>query len=205
MFESELAKRDWEVAEIKFFTAIARGPDASARHKTYIRALETRDKIIVVYGKHMWENFECQVAQCAHGGDRRFELSEEKQTDVNLSVSMVADAYEKKCDIQLLVSGDSDYVGAVKHIRSLDSAPHVLALVPSLGGEIDTRGTRASNELRESCHGDNDLPFYWLVNHQFNESVSRADGSEIRIPRTWRIARMPEVKEQLRQLRSRRS
>lgn len=42
---------------------------------------------------------------------------EEKQTDVNVAIHMVADAYEDNCDQQVLVSNDSDYVPSVQMVR----------------------------------------------------------------------------------------
>lgn len=42
----------------------------------------------------------------------------EKETDVNLSVDMVVGAYENEYDVAMLVSGDTDYVRAVRAVRA---------------------------------------------------------------------------------------
>ena len=39
---------------------------------------------------------------------------EEKETDVRIATQIVADAYEKNCDIAIIVSADSDMIPAVE-------------------------------------------------------------------------------------------
>ena len=42
-------------------------------------------------------------------------------TDVNISVELLADAFQNKFDTALLVSGDSDLTGPIKKIKELFS------------------------------------------------------------------------------------
>ena len=50
---------------------------------------------------------------------RKKELTvpEEKRTDVNIGIHMVDDAYQQRCDHEIVVSGDSDLVSAIKMVR----------------------------------------------------------------------------------------
>ena len=43
----------------------------------------------------------------------------EKQTDVNLAIDIVDDAYKKDYDLGVLVSGDTDFVGALRKAKTL--------------------------------------------------------------------------------------
>lgn len=43
---------------------------------------------------------------------------EEKQTDVNIALRMICDAFDGKCDQQVLVSNDSDLYPVLKELRS---------------------------------------------------------------------------------------
>jgi hypothetical protein len=56
-----------------------------------------------------------EILERCHRGDRP-KARKEKQTDVNIGVTMVADAAEGHCDRALLVTGDLDQVPAVKAV-----------------------------------------------------------------------------------------
>ena len=46
-------------------------------------------------------------------------IHHEKETDVNIAVQMISDAYEEVYDTAFLVTGDSDQAGTIKTVRSL--------------------------------------------------------------------------------------
>lgn len=50
-------------------------------------------------------------------GGRKYHV--EKETDVNLAVDMVVGAYEHRYDVAMLISGDTDYVRAIKAVQAV--------------------------------------------------------------------------------------
>ena len=75
---------------------------------------------------------------------------EEKQTDVNIALHMLADATDGCCEQQVLLSNDSDCVPALKMIRMRHPTMRLGVVAPILGSESGRR--EPSGELRE--HSD---------------------------------------------------
>lgn len=77
--------------------------------------------VSIILGKFKNKEVACRVAACSHPGRRAFTVPAEKRTDVQIALQMLEDAYEDRCDLFVLVSGDSDLVPAVR--RVLDKFP----------------------------------------------------------------------------------
>jgi uncharacterized LabA/DUF88 family protein len=55
---------------------------------------------------------------------------EEKETDVNIAIRMVSDAYQNRYDVCYLVSADTDLVPPLQLIRSELAAKEIVAVSP---------------------------------------------------------------------------
>src|SRR5690606_35973416 len=74
------------------------------RQDTYLDALQARNNVFIHYGHYLKKTRECR--QCkANWPDY-----EEKMTDVNIAVQLLADAYDDKFDTAIIISADSDLV-----------------------------------------------------------------------------------------------
>lgn len=99
---------------IRYFTALISGPHL-ANQQAYLNALVVAcPRVGVVLGTFKQKRIKCAYTQCAATtpGDRVFSTQEEKRTDVNIAVFMLDDAYQARCDQQVVVTGDSDLVPA---------------------------------------------------------------------------------------------
>lgn len=76
---------------------------------------------------------------------------EEKQTDVNIALHMLADATDGRCEQQVLFSNDSDCVPALAMIRARHPEMRLGVVAPILKGEQSPR-REPSGELRK--HSD---------------------------------------------------
>lgn len=61
---------------------------------------------------------------------------EEKQTDVNIAVDMLSDAWNMRCEQQVLCSNDSDLAGALAAVKR-DKPEIRLGLVAPTSGAIN--------------------------------------------------------------------
>ena len=133
-FADKLMKaRNCDIIAIKYFTSIVKvKPDAYiARLKTddekkEARAVQTRQrnylnalrrhvlKLEIIKGKFSRKP---KKAIATSGNTVDIFHIEEKQTDVNLAVTMVKDALCQSHDCVLLVSNDSDFTGALKIVK----------------------------------------------------------------------------------------
>jgi len=89
-----IPSRDEEVSSVVYFSALAarRGAASVGRHRTYISALKA-EGVEVVLGR-----FKDQPRRCFRCGNQWMH-PEEKETDVNIAVRLVADAYEDRYDV----------------------------------------------------------------------------------------------------------
>jgi uncharacterized LabA/DUF88 family protein len=93
------------------------------RHKVYVRALRHHG-VEPIMGK-----FQPHQMQC-HGCDREWVTHEEKQSDVNLAISLVREAYRDTYDRALVVSSDSDFAPALRLLSEAFPGKSVKVVCP---------------------------------------------------------------------------
>ena len=97
---------------VKYFTAFATWrPQSYRRHQRYVAALEAKG-ITPVIGR-----FKAKVVRC-HNCKNTYVTHEEKETDVNIGVHMMADLLTGRLDRALIVSADTDLNAAVLLARA---------------------------------------------------------------------------------------
>jgi hypothetical protein len=94
-----LRPRD-NIVAVRYFTTLVRNdPPAEARQQAYLAALETHSSPLlnIVHGRYQAKYQECR------GCGATWTSYEEKETDVNIAVSLVADAASSAADLALLI------------------------------------------------------------------------------------------------------
>lgn len=117
----------YEIEAIKYFTAIVKSrphdPQASIRQGIYLRALETIPNLKVVKGRFVVRTKPFPIFPLSYlypdllnGLPLPVKVvhTEEKQSDVNLATHLLADCFEDKFDIGIIVSNDADLKLAVE-------------------------------------------------------------------------------------------
>ena len=119
---------------------------------------------------------------------RKFNTWREKQTDVNLAARMVADAAQNRFDLAILVTNDSDYVGACRVVRE-EFRKDMLLFPPAPplnpAGAVTGGERRKVRELVESVGGManvRDILPESLAGSQFPETIP---GTKIHRPESW--------------------
>lgn len=112
-FARELVKRltpPHLLVKLRYCTAPhARQETGFARfQRGYFDALKRASSVELLLGRHEFRGHD------RHGRS----MYEEKETDVNVAVQMVAGAYENRYDTAVVISGDTDMVPAMKLVRS---------------------------------------------------------------------------------------
>ncbi|MEE1265536.1 MAG: NYN domain-containing protein [Akkermansia sp.] len=99
-----------EIADIFFFTATPTHTHPDIQKRFYQLTIDYQRflKIKAIYGKFKSKNEQCKKCKA------QWVRHEEKESDVNLAVSIVRDAYEKTYDFAYIVTQDSDMAPAVK-------------------------------------------------------------------------------------------
>lgn len=99
------------ISDVFYFSAFAEWLiEPAKRHKAYVNALVSRG-VTPILGRFKDKSLGC--SKCGH----RWTGHEEKQTDVNLAISMVREAYRSRFDEAFLVSQDSDLAPVIDLIH----------------------------------------------------------------------------------------
>lgn len=115
LMERQIRPRSEELTAVYYFSAYAQWlPAQRERYKKYVAALEASN-VVPILGQFKIKDRECP--SCSHA----WKGHEEKETDVNIALYMLNEAYKNTYDLALLVSRDSDLKPAVKMI--LDQFP----------------------------------------------------------------------------------
>lgn len=108
-----------EILKIKYFTALVKPRTQNSlqhvRQQTYLRALKTVPEIDTIKGKFLTHEVNMPLADGS--GYVKVIKTEEKQSDVNIAVHMLNDAYKDKYDLAILISNDSDLSEALRIIK----------------------------------------------------------------------------------------
>ena len=167
-----LLKPNQRLVSTKYFTTVVSQPeDRRKRQAVFLEALQTLPELHIFYGHFLSETVICR--HCGH----TYETHHEKMTDVNISVELMADAFQGQFDLALLVSADSDLVGPVQTIRRLFPRKRVVVAFPP---------ARFSSALRQVAHAYIHIGRNVLSKSVFPDRVVKPDGHVLRRPSEWR-------------------
>lgn len=116
-----------DLVAVKYFTSPVEGKnETKQRQAQYQFALKaaSRNRVKIIQGRHETREFEC------YGCGSTRNVLEEKETDVNIAVHLVSDAYTKAADSFLVISGDTDLIPAIKMAKFAHPELFVAAAFP---------------------------------------------------------------------------
>lgn len=132
-----------EIVRCQFFTAFPhhKSINVQQRYSAYVMAVE-------YYGVQVIEgNFKRKIISYQHNGKSYTRKThEEKESDVNLSLAILEDAYERISDKIIVITNDSDIAPAIHMARKKNSSLMVNVITPPL---IKTK--RANYDLLNAC------------------------------------------------------
>lgn len=167
-----LLKKDQQLEKVRYFSARISGPrKKQERQNAFLEATAELGKCEIHYGQYLNKRRVCPNCKYVHN------VPEEKMTNVNIAVEMMADAYQNKFDTALLISADSDLAPPAKKVKELFKDKRVVAAFPPkrnsqrLGSAVDAYFTIGRGRLANSL-----LP----------QSVEKSNGVVIYRPKRWK-------------------
>lgn len=163
---------------VTYFTARPMGRSKVNKQNTLLYANKDLNPNIFnsVYGRYAKKDLKCKVNP--QGCNKYYEDYEEKETDVNLAIQMVSDAYEKKCSKMVLISGDTDFVPPLRIIKDKHENIKTMILFPA---------GKQSHQLTQLCDINKSLDKY---KPKWNKAIMpeefKANGKTYTIPVDWR-------------------
>lgn len=122
-FETFL-KPHQELVALKYFSAVQKNSGKADRQDLFFQANKLNSKFHLELGKFLQKQFICRNCQ-----DSIIQF-EEKETDVRIATHMLSDVVQKKCDISILVSADSDLIPPIEAIRELNQQHKIWTYFP---------------------------------------------------------------------------
>ena len=167
---TKLAKDTQEIVCIKYYTSrVINNPGKEKRQAIYLDALKTLD-IEIVYGQYKDNTIYCK--KCNHN----WNVSKEKQTDVNIATAMIIDAYQDKCDMAFLISGDSDLIPPINAIHGNFPNKRVFVSFPP---------NRHNTSLKNVVKGSMIIGKNNILRSQFPASLISKKGILLTKPEKW--------------------
>ena len=169
-----LLQPDQQLAGTKYFTSLLRpnhDADKAKRQGIYLDTLQTLAGLRIVYGHYLTKRERCYKCQA------EWVRPEEKMTDVNIAVELLADAFADNYDTALLMSGDSDLSAPIEKIRNLFPEKRVVVAFPP---------------ARESFHLKKLADAYFVIGRgviaksQLPDEVRTSAGFCLKRPPQWR-------------------
>lgn len=174
-----LVRPDDDIQRIHYFTALIDGSHRPNQEE-FLAALATLSTVNVILGRYMHKPIRCRVHACTFAHQREFIRPEEKQTDVNIALQMLDDAYQGIAERFVLVSGDSDLVPAITMVKARFPGIEIIAYVPT---NHPSRG--AAVELRTAADKARNLPLVELRHAQFPPRIQGPGTRVIVKPANW--------------------
>ena len=121
--------KPWQtLAGVRYFSARISpspgDPDKHLRQQTYLEAVETLTGVEAIYGRYLSKPKQCRACGA------QWQQAEEKMTDVNIAVRLLADAMDDVFDTAMIISADSDLVPPVEAVRARFPAKRIIIASP---------------------------------------------------------------------------
>lgn len=159
------------LADVYYFTAGAYWDEGKMeRHAAFMKA-QRHFGVKVVLGKFKEKYLTCKLCK------RPYMSHEEKESDVNLAIHLLSLAYENKYDKAFIVSGDSDFVSAIKLVREKFPRLTIGVLVP-----FNPRKPHIASHIRRSAHFARNIERKHLLSSRLPSVITLSNGETIKCP-----------------------
>ena len=162
------------VTNICYFTALCSwNMGKRSRHQNLIDIYKDLG-IEVILGRFKEVTVACNKAVSYRFCDHQYQRHAEKQTDVNIAIRMLKDAYEDKVDRAYLLSHDSDLIPVLKSIQSL-GVQTMLLFPPNTQNVDEFKSISFFRKLKNSDYDNAILP----------NPMQLSDGRIMKCPCEW--------------------
>ncbi len=164
--------------KVIYFTASPLSPEKNSRQSAFLNAnkLINGDKFEIVRGKYMEKSLVCPYCHSM------ISKPEEKKTDVNISVRMLADCMENNTDTIALVSADSDLIPPLEYIQRLFPTKRIKVYFPPLNYSNDLKDNMLKHRTKPVLLKNN---YNRFINAIMPEKVTNGI-KKYTIPEKWK-------------------
>ncbi|MCW8314203.1 NYN domain-containing protein [Sphingobacterium sp. InxBP1] len=163
-------KPNQELNKVYYFSAKPHNQGQKNRQGVFFKANQRNPKFQLVLGKFLEK-------KVTFGG-KKYSTYEEKQTDVNIAVTLLRCVFTNECDSSIVVTADSDLSPAIKLAKELNPKHMIFGYMPP---------ERTSVTLTKCCNAILHLKSY---ENRFkkcilDDSLTLEDGTVLTRPVNW--------------------
>ncbi len=173
-FFERMMLADQELVEVNYYSARPLDDQQAADNQDVLFSANLLNpKFKLHLGRYKKKKFKCQ--NCGF----KNKTYEEKESDVRVATGMLVDMYNKRCDITIVVSADSDMIPSVEIIKQAAPEHPVHVFVPP---------TQKSFALASKCDHVVWLGHYRarFVQSMLPENVTLKNGYIVHRPENWK-------------------
>jgi uncharacterized LabA/DUF88 family protein len=161
-----------ELVAVKYFSARPADAGKSKRQDAFFQANRENPKFCLILGKYLKKEVECfKCHNIIH-------TYEEKETDVRIATQIVADAYQKNCEIAIVVSADSDMIPAIELAKEAKQKVFIYFPPNQFSSNLASMGNGTPILLQRY-----EARFKQAV---FSDIVTLGNGFNLAIPADWK-------------------
>ena len=167
LMQQQIAPHSEMIADVFYFSAYAYWlPDQKTRHEEYVKALASTGVQIVMgqFKEKERSCLKCKTTWTQH---------EEKETDVNIALFVLNEAYRNTYDRAYIVSRDSDLKPAVEMVRARFPEKEMYIVAPPHLGH--------SNDLIQVAHGKRKIKKPQIERCLFADQITDGQGNVIAV------------------------
>jgi uncharacterized LabA/DUF88 family protein len=172
-FFSSFLKPYQELVEVNYFSARPSDAGKYDRQNRLFHANKCNLKFNLILGKFLKKELKCNSCGSI------IHTFEEKETDVRIATKIVSDAYNKRCDIAIIVSADSDLIPPIELIREFNPLQKVYVYFPP-----DRYSSNLSNLSDSTIKLDG--AFSIFKKHILPQRITLPNGYVIERPDKWK-------------------
>ena len=172
-FAEKLIRPHQELVEVCYFSAKpTNSAEKARRQNAFFQANRLNPRFKLHLGKYLQKNMTCRFC------NNVITSYEEKETDVRIATTMLADVYLERCDVTLLISADSDLVPPIERIREIKPTQKIIVYFPP---------GRFSSNLKQLSTNTQDLSKneQRFKDSKLPEQVILPDGFVLNRPTNW--------------------
>lgn len=173
-FFERMMQDDQELVEVHYYSSRpVDDQQAYDNQDEFFSANLLNPKFRLHLGRYKKKKFKCQ--NCGF----KNKTYEEKETDVRVATGMLVDVFQKRCDVTVVVSADSDMIPSVEAIKNFAPTHPVIAFIPP---------TQHSYALVGNCDKAVFLEQYRarFMQSLLPDTVTMPNGHVLRCPRNWK-------------------
>jgi len=170
-FES-LLRPHQALVEVKYFSARPINTGKGDRQDLLFSANKINPRFKLILGKYLKKDVICKNCNAV------IHSFEEKETDVRIATNIIADAYNNRCDVSIIVSADSDLIPPIELLREIKPLQKIIVFFPP---------KRFSNDLKNIANATKSLEGAKIMfeNAMLPEEITLPSGYVIKRPTMW--------------------